>query len=134
MTSLHGIATPDDRTATASSTNGKASTPRRAAKIWCSHAAEVIPKDALDKARRQALKSLSDMVVDTDELVSRQLLTVSLVPTEAEAVKRFGSAVVGRARFDELARGQINGETEGLVKLICDPDGERLLGAQILGA
>ncbi|MBK7875234.1 MAG: Si-specific NAD(P)(+) transhydrogenase [Planctomycetes bacterium] len=53
--------------------------------------------------------------------------------TEADAIKRFGSALVGRARFDELARGQINGETEGLVKLICDPAGERLVGAQILG-
>ncbi|MBI5364598.1 MAG: Si-specific NAD(P)(+) transhydrogenase [Planctomycetes bacterium] len=53
--------------------------------------------------------------------------------TEAEAIQKNGSAVIGRASFDELARGQINGETEGLVKLICDPEGEYLLGAQILG-
>jgi len=53
--------------------------------------------------------------------------------TEAEARKRHGPVLCGRARFEELARGQINGETEGLVKLIADPDGEYVLGAQILG-
>jgi NAD(P) transhydrogenase len=52
---------------------------------------------------------------------------------EAEAQRRGLAIVVGRARFEELARGQINGETEGLLKLVCDARGERLLGAQILG-
>jgi NAD(P) transhydrogenase len=53
--------------------------------------------------------------------------------TAAEVEKRHGGAIVGRSRFEELARGQINGETEGLLKLVADPAGERLLGAQIIG-
>lgn len=53
--------------------------------------------------------------------------------TEAEVVARAGGAVIGRAKFGELARGHINGDEGGLLKLICDPRGERVLGAQIIG-
>ena len=46
---------------------------------------------------------------------------------------KHGSALVGRARFDEIARGQIAGGTDGLLKLVTDGAGERVLGAQIVG-
>ena len=44
-----------------------------------------------------------------------------------------GGCVVGRARFRELARGQIAGCTDGMLKLVADPLGQQLLGAQIIG-
>ena len=47
--------------------------------------------------------------------------------------KRHSSALVGRARFSELARGQISGDTEGLLKLVADPATGKVLGAQIIG-
>lgn len=53
--------------------------------------------------------------------------------TEHDAITKLGGAVVGRARYSELARAQINGDTDGLVKLVCDPAGETIVGAQILG-
>ncbi len=53
--------------------------------------------------------------------------------TEAEAIKRYGRAVVGRARFDEIARGHINGETDGLLKLVCDERGRKIVGAHVIG-
>lgn len=53
--------------------------------------------------------------------------------SEAEARAKFGGALIGRAKFEELARGLINGDAHGLIKLICDPSGRRLLGAQIIG-
>ena len=53
--------------------------------------------------------------------------------SEADVVAREGAALVGRSRFAELARGQINGDCEGLLKLVADPSGTRLLGAQIVG-
>jgi NAD(P) transhydrogenase len=53
--------------------------------------------------------------------------------SEAEAAAKYGSAIVGRAKFSELARGHINGDEGGLLKLICEPSGRKLLGAQILG-
>jgi len=53
--------------------------------------------------------------------------------TEEEAQKQYGGALVGRARFNEIARGQISGVTEGLLKMVADPEGKRLLGVQIVG-
>ena len=53
--------------------------------------------------------------------------------TEQEATEKFGGAIVGRARFSEIARGQISGMTIGLLKMIADPKGEQLLGVHIVG-
>jgi NAD(P) transhydrogenase len=52
---------------------------------------------------------------------------------ESDAVARYGGAIVGRARFEEVARGQIAAITDGLLKLIADPDGRKVLGVQIVG-
>jgi len=41
--------------------------------------------------------------------------------------------MIGRARFAEVAHAQISGSGHGLLKLIADPTGERLLGVQIVG-
>ena len=53
--------------------------------------------------------------------------------TEAEAVRKTGAALVGRARFEEVARGQIAAMGDGLLKLVADGAGERVLGVQIVG-
>lgn len=41
--------------------------------------------------------------------------------------------MIGRARFNEIARGQISDIRNGLMKMVADPTGERLLGVQIIG-
>ena len=49
-------------------------------------------------------------------------------------LKREGApGVVGRARFDEVARGQISNIQDGLLKIVSDPSGRRLLGVHIVG-
>ena len=40
---------------------------------------------------------------------------------------------IGRARFENNARGQITGESEGVLKLLFDPATRKILGAHILG-
>lgn len=60
-----------------------------------------------------------------------EIATIGLSAAEVE--ERHGSALVGLGHFSELARGQINGHTEGFIKLVAGPDGRRLLGAEILG-
>ncbi|MCX5721043.1 MAG: Si-specific NAD(P)(+) transhydrogenase [Nitrospirae bacterium] len=52
---------------------------------------------------------------------------------EAAGRARYREVMVGRARFDEIARGQISGICNGLLKLVADPTGEYLLGVQIVG-
>ncbi len=53
--------------------------------------------------------------------------------SEQEAIEKFGGAMVGRSRFNEIARGQISGMTIGLLKMIADPKGQNLLGVHIVG-
>lgn len=52
---------------------------------------------------------------------------------EAAARARYREVLIGRARFDEIARGQISGMSNGLMKLVADPTGVYLLGVQIIG-
>lgn len=53
--------------------------------------------------------------------------------TEEEATSRFGGVIIGRARFNEIARGQISGMTNGMLKMVADPRGLKLLGVHIVG-
>ena len=53
--------------------------------------------------------------------------------TEAQARAKHGQVLVGRARFEELARGQISGDTDGFLKLVADPEGEQILGVHVIG-
>lgn len=53
--------------------------------------------------------------------------------SQQAAEERVGDVIVGRAGFDEIARGQISGELDGMLKLICDIHGEKILGVQIVG-
>jgi NAD(P) transhydrogenase len=53
--------------------------------------------------------------------------------TEREARAKHGDISIGLARFDEIARGQISGFQEGMLKIICDGQGEKILGVAIVG-
>jgi NAD(P) transhydrogenase len=53
--------------------------------------------------------------------------------TEAEVKARHGDALVGRARFEEVARGQISAAEDGLLKLIAHPESGLILGAHAAG-
>jgi NAD(P) transhydrogenase len=58
---------------------------------------------------------------------------ISSVGMDENAARAIGQAIlVGRARFEEIARGQISGIQDGMLKLVADDKG-KLLGAQIVG-
>lgn len=92
---------------------------------------------SMEQGRRAVRHALGLPLGPSPETIPAGIYTIpemaSVGLTEQEARSRHGSAIVGRARFEELARGQINGDTDGLLKLVCDPSGEHLVGAQILG-
>ncbi len=54
--------------------------------------------------------------------------------TEEEAEALGYKIVVGRCTYEELPRGQISGESEGLLKMIVHSDTREILGVHILGA
>lgn len=91
---------------------------------------------AIDQGRRAARHALGLPPDGAGEHVPVGIYTLpeiaSVGLTEAQASERFGAAVTGRARFDELARAHVNGQTEGLLRLVAAPDG-RVVGAQVVG-
>ncbi|HEX4510755.1 MAG TPA: Si-specific NAD(P)(+) transhydrogenase [Burkholderiaceae bacterium] len=92
---------------------------------------------AMEQGRRAARHALGLGEGAGTETIPIGIYTIpemaSVGLSEDEAKKRGGSALVGRARFDEVARGQISGITDGLLKLVADGSGKKLLGVHIVG-
>jgi NAD(P) transhydrogenase len=60
-----------------------------------------------------------------------ELSTVGM--TEDDCRKKGIACEVGRAFYRNSARGQIIGDTKGLLKLVFDPESRKLLGVHIVG-
>ncbi len=60
---------------------------------------------------------------------------ISMIGATEEELREKGTPYeVGRARYENNARGQITGDHDGFVKLVFDPADKRLLGVHIFGA
>ena len=53
--------------------------------------------------------------------------------SETKARELHGDVLVGVAKFDEIARGQISGTQDGMLKIVSDSNGEKILGVMIVG-
>jgi NAD(P) transhydrogenase len=53
--------------------------------------------------------------------------------SESAAKKQYGDIIIGKAVFEEIARGQISGIQDGMLKIVCDAHGEKILGVMIVG-
>jgi len=92
---------------------------------------------AMDQGRRAVRHALGLETSHGEQTLPAGIYTIpeisSVGLTEAEAIKLNGRAVVGRARFEEIARAHIKGETDGLLKIVCDAEGRKILGAHVIG-
>lgn len=92
---------------------------------------------SLDQGRRAAAHAFGGRIGQCESFVPTGIYTIPEMSavglSEKQARLEHGEVLVGRACFDELARGQISGNTHGLLKMIADPAGERLLGVSIIG-
>ena len=92
---------------------------------------------AMEDGRRAVSHALGLPVGDSLNQVPIGIYTIPEIASigldEEQAAARYRGPLVGRARFTEIAKGQITGSCDGLLKLIADPSGERLLGVQIVG-
>jgi len=92
---------------------------------------------AMEQGRRAICHALGLDPGSSADLIPMGIYTIpeiaSVGLSEDEAVARGAKVIVGRAAFDEVARGQISGVHDGLLKMVADARGERLLGVQIVG-
>ena len=92
---------------------------------------------AMEQGRIAACHALGLLAGERPEQIPTGVYTIpeiaSVGLSEVEATHRHGSALVGRARYAEIARGQISGTPRGLLRMIADPGGRKLLGVQVIG-
>lgn len=92
---------------------------------------------AMEQGRRAAQHAFGAGEAAAPETLPSGIYTIPELATvglsEAQACERFGSARVGRAKYAELARGQINGCPDGFIKLVTGPEGRRIVGCHIAG-
>ena len=92
---------------------------------------------SMEQGRRAMRAALSLPVPAQQELIPVGIYTLpeiaSVGESEADAVAAGALVAVGRARFGELARAQIAGTADGLLKLVVDAATLRVRGCQIVG-
>lgn len=96
-----------------------------------------LASSAMEQGRRAARHAVGVPTGASFETVPIGIYSVpemaSVGVTEEAAIEQHGSAVVGRARFSEVARGLVSGVENGLLKIVACPKGEKLLGVHIIG-
>mgnify|MGYP001581293653 FL=1 len=92
---------------------------------------------AMEQGRRAVRHALNLPVGDAASTIPLGIYTIpemaSIGLDEKGARERYKHPLIGRAKFEEVARAQISGAGHGLLKMVADPEGERLLGVQIVG-
>ena len=96
-----------------------------------------LASSAMEQGRRAACHALGLPAPSTMNLVPAGIYTIPEMSavglTEEEAVEKYGGVMTGFAHYEEIARGHVAGVTDGLLKLVCDAAGERVLGIHIVG-
>jgi NAD(P) transhydrogenase len=99
-----------------------------------------LASSAMEQGRRAVRHALGDdlsAVSATSALLPFCAYTIpeiaSVGLSEGEAISKHGGAVVGRAPYSELARAHIAALDDGMIKLVADAQGKKILGVQIVG-
>lgn len=92
---------------------------------------------SMEQGRRASCHAFGIDASDMPELIPMGIYSVPEISAvgmgEQQAIDAYGSAIVGYARFEEVARGHISGIQDGLLKMVADPTGTHLLGVHIVG-
>lgn len=92
---------------------------------------------SMEQGRRATCNAFGIAVGDTNETIPAGIYSIPELSAvglnEDQARKIHGNILIGTARFDEIARGQISGIQQGMLKIICDDSGEKILGVMIVG-
>ncbi len=96
-----------------------------------------LASSSMEQGRRASCNALGIEINGNTPLVPTGVYSIpemaSVGLTEQEAKEKFEKVLVGKAEFKEIARGQINGDETGMLKLVTDKNGKKLLGVQIIG-
>mgnify|MGYP000283018482 CR=1 FL=1 len=92
---------------------------------------------SMEQGRRASCNAFSidlgamNQIIPSGIYAIPELSSVGL--SEQQARDKYGDILIGRANFEEVARGQINDIYNGMLKIVCDGDGKKVLGVMIVG-
>jgi NAD(P) transhydrogenase len=99
--------------------------------------APALASTSMEQGRRAACHALGLDLGKQGELAPAGIYTIpelgSVGMSEQQVRERYGNALVGRAKFEEIARGQISAAENGLLKLVVHPETGVVLGAHAAG-
>jgi NAD(P) transhydrogenase len=96
-----------------------------------------LASSSMEQGRRAACHALGyqwnehNNIIPIGIYAMPELASVGL--SEEEARKEYTNPIIGYAEFKEVARGLIAGTQDGMLKMISDPEGKRLVGVHIVG-
>jgi len=92
---------------------------------------------SMEQGRRASCNALGISTGVMSQLIPAGIYSIpelsSVGLTEKQAREQYGNVIVGIAQFAEVARGQISGNTEGMLKIVADPQGKKILGVMLVG-
>ncbi|MDO7710338.1 MAG: Si-specific NAD(P)(+) transhydrogenase [Pseudomonadota bacterium] len=92
---------------------------------------------SMEQGRRASCNALGINTGMMGQLIPAGIYSIpelsSVGLTEKQAREQYGDVIVGIASFAEVARGQISGNTEGMLKIVADPQGKKILGVMLVG-
>ena len=91
----------------------------------------------MEQGRRASCNALGVSVGEISQMIPAGIYSIpelsSVGLSEDQARKQFGDVLIGKAMFEEIARGQISGIRDGMLKIVADGKGEKILGVMIIG-
>jgi NAD(P) transhydrogenase len=92
---------------------------------------------SMEQGRRAACHALSGKMHAGLGSLPAGIYTIPEIATvglsELQANQKVGTPMIARVNFDQVARAHIMASTSGVLKLVADERGEKLLGVQIAG-
>lgn len=92
---------------------------------------------AMEQGRRAARNALNLATGNMNELMPVGIYSIpelsSVGISEQQARQQYEKVLVGKALFEEIARGQISDIQDGMLKIVADGEGKKILGVMIVG-
>lgn len=93
---------------------------------------------SMEQGRRASLNMAQIESGTTSQTIPAGIYSIpelsSVGLSEHQAREQFGDDImIGKSHFNEIARGQISGNLDGFLKIVCEPEGRKILGVMIVG-
>lgn len=92
---------------------------------------------SMEQGRRASCNALGISVGKMNQMIPSGIYGIpelsSVGLSEQQAREKYDDIVIGKALFEEIARGQISGLQDGMLKIVCDGEGKKILGVMVVG-